>query len=250
MRIVASVLMGSTPVLNYCVTFFLCKKPPGQGGFFIAGNPLFFPSVSAIIGTLSQFPKEQSSPMKQLLYQIDLLLARQDRVIVALDGFCASGKTTVATRLSEIYDCCVVHMDDFFLRPEQRTPQRLSEPGGNIDYERFSEEVLSSLKESLPITYRPYDCSVQALDQPVTLEPKKLTVVEGTYSHHPYFGSYCDLKVFLTVCPKDQHQRILQRPSFLQKRFFEEWIPMEHQYFEHFSIPQKADMVIDPIASL
>ena len=188
--------------------------------------------------------------MKQLLYQIDLLLARQDRVIVALDGFCTSGKTTMAARLSELYDCRVIHMDDFFLRPEQRTPERLSEPGGNIDYERFSEEVLPALKECLPITYRPYDCSARVLDQPVTLEPRKLTVVEGTYSHHPHFGSYCDLKVFLTVCPKDQHQRILQRPAFLQKRFFEEWIPMEHQYFDHFSIPQKADMVIDPTVSL
>ena len=109
--------------------------------------------------------------MNQLLYQIDLLLARQDRVIVALDGFCTAGKTTLAARLSETYDCHVIHMDDFFLRPEQRTPQRLAEPGGNVDYERFSEEILIPLKEGRPVTYRPYDCSAQALAQPVTLAP-------------------------------------------------------------------------------
>ena len=184
--------------------------------------------------------------MNQLINQIDLLLARQDRVTVVIDGFCTSGKTTLAGRLAEKYDCCVIHMDDFFLRPEQRTPERLAQPGGNVDYERFQQEVLLPLQTGLPFSYRPYDCSSRTLAQPVAVEPKKLTVIEGTYSHHPCFGSYGDLRIFLTVCPDVQHQRILERPAFLQQRFFEEWIPMETRYFEHFSIPAKADMVIDP----
>ena len=188
--------------------------------------------------------------MKQLQHQIDLLLTQQDRVIVALDGFCTSGKTTLAAKLSEIYDCCVIHVDDFFLRPEQRTPERLAESGGNVDYERFHQEVLIPLQEDRPFSYRPYDCSAQALSRPVTAERKKLTIIEGTYSHHPYFGNYADLKVFLTVSPEDQHQRILRRPAFLHQRFFEQWIPMENRYFQHFSIPEKADMVIDPSISL
>ena len=188
--------------------------------------------------------------MKQLQQQIDFLLARQDRVIVALDGFCTAGKTTLAASLAEHYDCCLIHMDDFFLRPEQRTPQRLAEPGGNVDYERFHQEVLIPLQEDRPFSYRPYDCSTRALSRPVTAERKKLTVIEGTYSHHPYFGNYADLKVFLTVSPEDQHQRILQRPAFLHRRFFEEWIPMELRYFQQFAIPEKADMVINPSISL
>ena len=54
--------------------------------------------------------------------QIDELLAAKNTVIVAIDGKCTSGKTTLASKLAEIYDCNVFHMDDFFLRPEQRTP--------------------------------------------------------------------------------------------------------------------------------
>ena len=50
------------------------------------------------------------------------LLAEKDRVIVAIDGNCASGKTTLTAQLAEHFDCNVFHMDDFFLRPEQRTP--------------------------------------------------------------------------------------------------------------------------------
>lgn len=35
--------------------------------------------------------------------------------------------------------------DDFFLRPEQRTPERLAEPGGNLDRERMKSEVIDRL---------------------------------------------------------------------------------------------------------
>ena len=72
-------------------------------------------------------------------HQINMLLEEKNFVIVAIDGKCTSGKTTLASQLAEIYDCNVFHMDDFFLRPEQRTPERFAEVGGNVDYERFHE---------------------------------------------------------------------------------------------------------------
>ena len=37
-------------------------------------------------------------------------------------------------------------MDDFFLPPALRTPERRSEPGGNVHYERFLTEVLPNLR--------------------------------------------------------------------------------------------------------
>ena len=44
--------------------------------------------------------------------------------IIAIDGPCASGKTTVAAKIAEEWDASVIAMDDFFLRPEQRTEER------------------------------------------------------------------------------------------------------------------------------
>ena len=163
--------------------------------------------------------------------QIDTLLEENNLVIVAIDGKCTSGKTTLASKLAEIYDCNVFHMDDFFLRLEQRTPERFAEVGGNVDYERFQEEVLLPLKSGKAFSYRPFDCSTFTLAGPVDATPKKLNIVEGTYSHHPYFGSPYDLKILLTVDEETQRQRIQERPAFLHKRFFETWIPMENKYF-------------------
>ena len=78
----------------------------------------------------------------------------------------------------------------------------------------------------------------------LAVTPKKLNIVEGTYSHHPYFGNPCDLKILLTVDEETQRQRILERPSFLHKRFFEEWIPMENQYFEVFGISDQSEIIL------
>lgn len=176
--------------------------------------------------------------------EIDRLLTCRERVIVAIDGNCTAGKSTLAAFLSEHYNCNVFHMDDFFLRPEQRTPERFAEPGGNVDYERFQEEILNPLLKNGAFSYRPYDCQTQVLADPVSVLPKRLNIVEGTYALHPYFGNGYDLKIFLSVSPEIQRERILQRPQFLHELFFSEWIPMEQNYFDRFSIPRQCDIIL------
>lgn len=183
--------------------------------------------------------------MDSLTARIDGLLAEQKQIIVAVDGNCTAGKTTLAAALAERYDCNVFHMDDFFLRPEQRTAKRLMEIGGNVDYERFKSEVLDPLKGGGSFCYRPYDCHELCLTKPVEVSPKRLSIIEGTYSLHPAFGDYADLKIFLRISPELQRERILRRPSFLHKRFFSEWIPMEQRYFDGFSITERCDQIID-----
>ncbi len=175
--------------------------------------------------------------------RIDELLTRKDRVILAIDGSCTSGKTTLADMLARRYDCNVFHMDDFFLRPEQRTAERFAQAGGNVDYERFQEEVLLPLKTEKPFSYRPFDCGTMELAGPVAVEPKKLNIIEGTYSHHPFFGDVYDIKIYLTITPGLQRERILKRPEFLHKRFFGEWIPMENTYFTQCRIREQSDLV-------
>ena len=174
--------------------------------------------------------------------RIDELIMQKEQVIVAIEGNCTAGKTTLAMKLEQLYDCNVFHMDDFFLRPEQRTPERFAEVGGNVDYERFQEEVLLPLKTGKAFTYRPFDCSTFTLSTPVAVTPQKLNIIEGTYSLHPYFGDAYDLKLFLSITPELQRERILHRPAYLHDRFFDVWIPMEQKYFDGFNISEKCDI--------
>lgn len=183
--------------------------------------------------------------LSRLREEIEARLARKESIIIALDGSCTSGKTTLANALAEEYDCTVLRMDDFFLRPHQKTPARLAQTGGNVDHERFASEVLAPLRRGETFSYRPYDCGTCTLGEPVTVQPKRITLVEGSYSQHPCFGDAYDLRIYLTVTEELRRQRILQRPAFLHKRFFEEWIPMEQRYFREFAIRERADLVLD-----
>lgn len=177
--------------------------------------------------------------------RISTLLRDKDTVLVAIDGNCTAGKTTLARQLTRMFDCNVFHMDEFFLQSHQRTAERLAQAGGNVDYERFRQEVLLPLTRGEEVRYRPYHCGSQSLKEAVAVPRKRLTIIEGTYSLHPYFDQPYDLRVFLGISPELQRQRILQRPEFLHQRFFREWIPMEQQYFDTFRIRQSCDLVVE-----
>ena len=90
-----------------------------------------------------------------LFARIDALMRTGETIKVAIDGMSCSGKSSLAALLEKIYDCNVFHMDDFFLPREMKTPQRLAEPGGNVHYERFAEEVLTKLGTPF---LRPFNC--------------------------------------------------------------------------------------------
>lgn len=177
--------------------------------------------------------RAEYAPLLPLFGAIDRLLAASDApVTVALDGPSASGKTSLAALLAQVYGCSVFHMDDFFLQPAQRTPARLQEPGGNVDRERFLAEVLTPLASRQPFTWRPFDCGTMSLGAPAEARPTRLVIVEGVYSLHPELRAAYDLTVFLTIGREEQSARILRRNGpEMHRRFLTEWIPMEDRYF-------------------
>jgi len=186
----------------------------------------------------------QEERLAALFSRIEGLLAERGRVVVAIDGRCAAGKTTLAAVLRERFGGTVFHMDDFYLRPEQRTPDRYAEPGGNVDRERFFEEVLLPLREGRAVSYRPFDCGAMRLGEPVCAAPAGLCVVEGSYSLHPALAGEYDLSVFLCVSPEEQRRRILTRDPARAEQFFARWIPLEERYFESCRPEERADFVL------
>lgn len=186
-------------------------------------------------------------PFLDLFKELDKRL-KKGKLVVAIEGGSASGKTTLGSMLSNIYDSTLFHMDDFFLRLEQRTKERLLEIGGNIDRERFLEEVLIPLDNGDKIEYQIFDCSCMKLGEKINVEPKQLTIIEGAYSMHPMLEKYYDFSIYLNITPELQKTRILKRnsPNFA-KRFFEEWIPLENKYFSETNIEKRCNVVINII---
>lgn len=170
--------------------------------------------------------------------------AASAQVLVAIDGMCGSGKSTLGRVLERVYSCNLFHMDDYFLRPEQRTEERLSEVGGHVDYERFQEEVLDHISDPDGLTYQVYDCGSQSLGKRIFVPRRKLNIVEGSYSQHPYFGDVYDLRFFCEISGREQMERIrLRNGEAMAKRFLQEWIPRENAYFEKFQIKEKSILI-------
>ncbi len=164
--------------------------------------------------------------------------------IIAIDGMSGSGKSTLGNAFHQIFsESVLIHMDDYFLQPHQRTPERLAEVGGNVDYERFKKEIILHLNDKEGFICRKYNCSTQTLGEKITIPHEKMIIVEGSYSMHPYFGNYYQYGIFCEVTALEQKERILKRNGeYMWKRFENEWIPMENAYFEYFGIREKGGL--------
>ncbi len=172
--------------------------------------------------------------------------------LVAIDGRCGAGKTYLTDLFSREHPCRVIHMDAFYLPPERRAPQWEREIGGNMDFERLVREVLLPLKQGTLHSYRPYYCSTGCLGEEILLPDAPLTILEGSYSHHPSLVKFYDYKLFLTCSEQTQKARLQEREGERFAQFLARWIPMEERYFEAFSIPQHSDgiLVTDSAPSL
>jgi uridine kinase len=188
-----------------------------------------------------QYPGKYAAYLGAIM-EIDRVCQKEkETILVAIDGQSASGKTTMGEALRELYDCNLFHMDDFFLRAEQRTDERLREVGGNVDYERFKEEILDHLQDPDGFSYRPFSCADMALGSAVTVKRKRLNLIEGAYSQHPYFGDIYDLRLFYGIEPEEQKRRIAKRNGEKQlERFLTLWIPKENAYLEKFHIREQS----------
>lgn len=187
--------------------------------------------------------------VQAVIERIERVYTERERVFVAIDGPCTSGKTTLATVLQRRFGGNVLHMDDFFLRPEQRTLERFAEPGGNVDRERFEDEVLAPLAAGKIAQYRPWDCHTGDFAASHNVEPARLTIVEGSYSMHPALRGYYDLMICLTIDSGEQLRRLEARNPRMLQRFIDEWIPLENRYFASTETRTAADMIVDTAAS-
>lgn len=187
---------------------------------------------------------QAAAQFAEVFLRIDALLARQPHVIVSVDGNCASGKSTLSALLAEVYAARLIRVDDFFVPPEQKTPERMATPGGNVDYERFwtADWRASARRGSLRLS--PVQLLHRRARRAVTVLPNRLTIVDGVYGQHPILRHLYDLKIVLSIDPARQSARLLKRNGeALHKRFIAEWIPLEELYLTGTHARERADLV-------
>jgi len=172
-------------------------------------------------------------------------MEQQPTVLVALDGRCGSGKTTLATQLAKQFPQSItIHTDDFYLPPPQRVFGWEYIPCANMHLERLRAEVVAPARADHAFSYKAYSCRDGAYLPPVFHQPAPLVIVEGSYSHHPSLTPYYDIKVFVTCSQEEQSRRLREREGRRYSAFVERWIPLEEGYFTDYGIEKKADFEI------
>ena len=189
--------------------------------------------------------------IRDIISQLEVSEKNNERVLLVIDGRCGAGKTTLASRISEELLCSVFHMDDFYLPAAEQTDERMKEPGGNIDFDRFLSEVIKPLESGDAVAYRPFVCRNQAYADTKLMPAEKINIIEGTYSchqrlrgayerlcgHEAATGSMKLIRIFLDVDDKTQIERIRTRVGEQRLKMFEEkWIPREEEYFKVCSV--------------
>ena len=130
-------------------------------------------------------------------------------LVLALDGRCGSGKTTLANGLSAQFPgCTLLRTDDFYLPPARRSPDWAHTPCANMDLTRLRDEALRPAYAGQTVAYRAYSCREGAYLPPAQLPAQPL---EGT--------RYAD--------------------------FAARWVPLEEGYFAQYGVEEAADFVVD-----
>lgn len=78
-------------------------------------------------------------------------------LVLALDGRCGSGKTTLANALAaQLPGYTLLRTDDFYLPPARRSPDWARTPCANMDLTRLRDEALRPAYAGQTVNYRAY----------------------------------------------------------------------------------------------
>jgi uridine kinase len=155
-------------------------------------------------------------------------LADRPSILIAIDGRCAAGKSSLSQLIASVYGAMVLHMDDFFQTEAQKAAERSAV--ANIDVKRLTT-ALRPFAAGEPFAFRPYNCLTGEFLSPRQVNPSRVRVVEGSYCLHPAIRLDYDLAIFMTVDPDTQKARLRVRNPELYDRFVAEWVPQEEAYF-------------------
>ena len=197
-----------------------------------------------MIQTEDSINKGLLTNVRALLDVVERDLAECGHLLLAIDGRCGCGKSSLAALLACELDGNVFHTDDFYLPFFRRQGDWKSLPAGNMDLTRLWEEVLTPLLAKKTVSYRACDCPKDCFKPTREIPFKALSVVEGSYSQHPLLADAYDRRIFVTAEKEVQLLRLRKREGERAASFEELWIPMEENYFRALAIEQKADWIL------
>jgi uridine kinase len=187
---------------------------------------------------------------KKILSNIELWEEGSSKLIVVLDGYAGSGKTTIAEYVGlENKDIAVINLDDFIKHWKVR--KRLIEKSINkakiFEYQwyRFKEveEVIKIFKKKNKgiLKINAYDFDKNDFGKVLKLDlSKKVLLIEGIFLLHPEYklNNIIDKKIYLDA---DMLKSDKRRVSREKKKFKENFLADDHpdNWVRYFKVAYK-----------
>jgi uridine kinase len=179
--------------------------------------------------------------------------------VVAIDGYGASGKTTIAGSLCARIVFSLVHADDFFKPARQRPadPARnesshapsppVGERGRDLadyyDVARLRSEALEPLRAGHEALFQRFDWDSGALSSVETrVAPHELVVLEGVYSAAPELADLVDKAIYVDTPEPERLRRLAELVA--PEEWDSGWLRAEKDYFDTTRPADSFDLVI------
>ena len=170
-------------------------------------------------------------------------------LLIAIDGFGAAGKTTLAGNLSQTLGSCpVIHMDDFCHPPSGQHGEWWGESirGYGFDVERCRDQVLLPARREQMIQYQKLDWDSFALvwTPPIDITAPFL-IIEGCCSLHRDLRDLYQLRVWLDSPGEGLFERVAARDGeHMLQHWTNDFLPAARAYEQDHDPRSFADIVL------
>jgi uridine kinase len=168
-------------------------------------------------------------------------------ILIGIDGYGGSGKSTFAAELSESLEAApIISIDDFYKPSRERKREPAPHAfGWQFDWQRLEKEVLKPLNTKGSARYRRYDWKTDGLANMRTMQAGSPIIIEGVYILRPELVSYYDLRLWIE-CPKEiRLQRgIVRDGEQARSQWEDDWMKEEERYVHACSPHLHAERII------
>jgi uridine kinase len=166
--------------------------------------------------------------------------------LIAIDGFGAGGKSTLAENLArELQNCPVIPMDDFCFPPSQEDDGMWwgkDVEGYGVNWEKFQDEVLGQVDEDF-FSYYALDWDKYTYTNKINIKIMDYLIIEGLQALREEYRDKMNFKIWVNTPLDNQMERAYERDGDFMMPFWEsDFTPMANLYYKEHRPDLCADM--------